>query len=325
MNTEQRLSDLFSRNGLPQELLEETVAIARGFERFSEIGTALAKEADLDRFIRFQLDGGAVTEAMFTGLMRTVLACGRHDLFIRLTAYTGGIGVIENIVARMERIVGKETSAIIMDGLEIPPLGTVPEDVPTFTSAFVDSLKTHVTPERAHLVLVGNNHDLDTKAMLPERLLYEKAESLDAYLSDLHERKVKVLEHHERTNTVWFEQTITKAVVDHVRRHPDMLSAVREGDKLHIRKIPYDTEKWLHAEDETEKRYHACHCPFAKASIKNGPVVDPLWCDCSAGFAKVMLEVVLDHPLEILTVKSALAGDDHCAFEISLEGIPYKH
>jgi hypothetical protein len=78
-------------------------------------------------------------------------------------------------------------------------------------------------------------------------------------------------------------------------------------------------QSYIVESDERKKRYHACHCPFARESIlaENGTVSKTL-CYCSLGHAKVMWEVILCTGLDGDVVKSALAGDLMCKYVIYL-------
>jgi len=62
-----------------------------------------------------------------------------------------------------------------------------------------------------------------------------------------------------------------------------------------------------------KKRYLACHCPFARASIlqDEGEVSSTL-CYCSMGHTKIFWEVALATPLEGEMVQSVLGGDLVC-------------
>jgi hypothetical protein len=100
-----------------------------------------------------------------------------------------------------------------------------------------------------------------------------------------------------------------------------MLAAVRKGADLHVTGFPYDIAAYLRATDEREKRYHACHCPFARESIRQpeGEVSKAL-CYCSLGHAKIMWEAIFEQDLDGDVATSALAGDPLCRYVIHLPG-----
>ena len=85
--------------------------------------------------------------------------------------------------------------------------------------------------------------------------------------------------------------------------------------------MPYHTKRYLNEPGPVRKRYHACHCPWARNSIlqPEGPV-SRSFCDCSMGFVKKAFEVAFDRPLTGRTLTSVLdEGETLCLFAV---GIP---
>ena len=152
-----------------------------------------------------------------------------------------------------------------------------------------------------------------------EKEYYKKAESLDIYLKERHERKVKELQEYCDENKVWYEQVITQEVVDFVKNNQEILSAVKKENTLYVTKIPYEPDKYLKESDLILKRYYACHCSFARESILSQEEVDFKWCYCSAGYAKFPFEVILEKELDVQVLESPLKGDKICRFAISLK------
>lgn len=66
------------------------------------------------------------------------------------------------------------------------------------------------------------------------------------------------------------------------------------------------------------KRYHACHCPFAKESILSDATVSPLLCHCSQGHVMNSMEALFDRELEGRPIRSVLNGDLRCEYEIDI-------
>jgi len=282
-------------------------------------------EAMLDRLIQILVDAKKNTIPAFVVLLRYFHVIGRKDLYIHLTKYVGGLDVIENILLRLERHFPGEIVEKVKAGLDLPVLGTHPREMPAFTEAFMARLKTCLSDQDIALVLDGNNHGVSEKAILPDKLMYEESPTLAIFLNKLHQKKITVLEDHLAKNKVWFEQNITQEVIDYVRENQEILSAVLDGDTLLMTKIPYDTEKYLAADNQKLRRYYACHCPFAREAILNDdPKLSPLWCHCSAGFEKFPFEVIFGKQLKVEILESALTGDDKCRFAVSLADVTYK-
>ncbi len=252
-------------------------------------------------------------------LARYFYLTDRKDIYIYFTSLTGGYGVIDSITDRLGRIVDKATAETVSQTVVSPPLGTEPHEYPDFTRDFMRQLDEKLPSKTVCQILAGNNHGVPREVFLQEKANYEKADSLDEFLSDYHRRKVAELQEFCDQKKVWYEQTISQNVVDFVAANQEILSAVRQGDCLYVTKIPYDPDTYLKTEDPVSKRYLACHCPFVKEAIKQGRTdISPHWCYCSAGFEKFPFEVILDQEMSAEVLQSALQGDALCRFAIHL-------
>lgn len=320
-----QLKDLYIRNKINNEKLDFAIDLLEEYEAAINCSIDEASIESLDQFIAQMVENKEMSIESIVVLMRYYRMIKRNDLFIQLTKYTGGLGVIESILERLDKIVDNEKSKAIISQVKIPELGTHPSEFPAFTKSFVELLEKSLDPRTLKRVLAGNHHQIPETVFLEERTYYENALTLDQYLKELHDRKVQILEKHLQDGTVWFEQNITQEVVDFVRSNQEILSAVRKGDTLYITKIPYDVEAFLKAETKVEKAYHACHCPFAKESIGKSDVqISDVWCNCSAGFTKFPFDVLFNKELKATVLENAIHGDLLCRFSISLEGIDFK-
>ncbi|MFA5006575.1 MAG: hypothetical protein WC509_03795 [Candidatus Izemoplasmatales bacterium] len=324
----EELKHRYELRNLPVADYEIAAATLTAFDAFARGEGTDADGASvpaLDRFLSTLVASGENSAAAVYGLARYYYVIGRSDLYIRLTQYTGGVGVIETIIDRLERVSGHEAKKRVEAGLTIPPLGTPPEAMPVFTAAFMAALRRELSGAKLERVLSGNNHGIPDLAFDREKEAYAAAPTFEDYLRDYHVRQVEELRGHAKSGIPWFEQHITDEVVDFVASQPEIQGGVLRDGKVYETKIPYDIERWLHAETPEEKRYYACHCPFARESVKAGErVVDPLWCHCSGGFVKRRYEVLFGRELRARCLRNALAGDTLCRFEIDLSDVPYK-
>lgn len=245
--------------------------------------------------------------------------------YIHMTKYFNTYGVLENIVDRITLYESKEKKDDIIKDLKLPAFGTNSESLPKETERFMETLNKHLDKKSCDKILAGNNHRIPKDSFLNEKELYNKSLSLKEYLKERHNRKVQELQDHLDNNRVWFEQIITKDSIDFVKNNQEILSGVLKDEKLYITKIPYDLENYLNTDDDTLKRYYACHCSFVREGIVNESANVPKeWCNCSAGFAKYPFEIILDHPLDVKLLSTPLDGDHFCRFEIDLSNIEYK-
>lgn len=316
------MRDLYKDRGITEKETDEAVNYVLCFEKYLEERKLMPESAcvdDMRAYIESLIESSENTLPRFLAIARYFYLIGNHDIYIYFTSLLGGLGVMENIKDRLERMEGGEVSQKVFEKVDTIPLGTEPIDMPPYTQAVMENLLNVLPPDRYKRVLAGNNHGIPRESMVEEKQHYEESESLDAYLVGRHARKVAELQEYCDSGQVWYEQVITQEVVDYVASNQEILSAVREGNTLYVTKIPYDAVSYLKENNGKMTSYYACHCPFARESILSSNVsVHSDWCYCSGGFAKFPFEVILDRELEVEMLQSALAGDDICRFAIKL-------
>lgn len=144
---------------------------------------------------------------------------------------------------------------------------------------------------------------------------------IDAFIERTREEQVAHFRHLCESGEDFYGQPITKEVLEYVLSRPGLLAPVREGERLYIEGFPFDMARYLRETDERKKRYHACHCPFARESIlREGEEVSSTLCYCSLGHAKIMWEAMLGTELDGEIETSALRGDMTCSWTIRLPG-----
>lgn len=136
----------------------------------------------------------------------------------------------------------------------------------------------------------------------------------EAILRDSMDHLKKCMEAEE----AFYGQPITPEVYEYAKGIKGLFYGVRTGNTITATAIPFDAVKYLRAEDPRIKRYHACHCQFARESILDENVVSKTMCYCSLGHTKVFWEAALNTTLEGEVLASALAGDLSCRFVVHL-------
>lgn len=116
----------------------------------------------------------------------------------------------------------------------------------------------------------------------------------------------------------FYGQDITDEVLEFIKQNLSMLAPVRKGNKLCCMAFPANMSEYLKATDSKVKRYHACHCPFAKESILSDSIVSAALCNCSLGHVMNFTEAFLGRALEGKVVHSVLNGDLTCEYEITI-------
>ena len=325
---EEKFRESLRKRGKEEEEIEEAVKAVLEFEREMEAKGGAFESAtveDLREHISLLMSKGENSLERLRALAYYCYITRRNDLYIYFTSILGGRTVLPSISERLASLVDDETSRRVFDGIETPPLGTPPEEIPLVTKRLMDRLKVELPPEVYRRVLAGNHHRIPLEAFDGLKKLFEEARSIDEFLEKKHERAVAELEEYLAEEKIWFEQKITPRVVEFVRGNQEVLGGVRQGDKIYFTKIPYDPDAYLRESDPLMKRYYACHCPLARASIITGePEISPNWCYCSAGYGKLPYEVVFGEEVEVEVLENALAGDSRCRFAVKIPEGKFK-
>lgn len=284
--------------------------------------------AAVESFIARRLASGRMDEDALVALARyfLVLAAAERDsagtareVTTLLYAYLSPIGILPAMSGRLASLHGEAIRSRVMSDIQVPVPGSPPREYAAPTAAFVSALEGELGSAASRRVLAWNVHGIPAEAFAEERALFVSAPSIQAWLDGYHARQVAVLEKHAADGSLWFEQRITHRVVDFVRDHPEILGGVVDGDRILMTKIPYDPDRFLGSSDPIERRRLACHCPLAASSItESGAAVPSLWCSCSAGYEKFLLDVVFGEETGAEVLESALGGDERCRFAVTI-------
>lgn len=312
-----------SQRGLDLGAIDRAVAIVAGLESDAAREGHTLPELPIElveRHIAARVESVADGAETIVALARYFAVAKADRLAIRLLSYLLPIGVLETFSKRVGELAPDPGSAErVIEAFSAPKPGSPPEAYVEPTAALVKALTAEFGAELARDVLRCNVHEVPASAFAEERKRFLELESVDAWLADHHARQVAVLRRHAEDGTLWFEQRITPDVVAWVESHPEVLGGVRDGDRILATKIPYDPDGYIREDDPVARRRLACHCPMARSSISaDGADVPPVWCSCSAGFEKVMFDVVFGRDTAVDVLESALSGADHCRFSIAI-------
>jgi len=92
----------------------------------------------------------------------------------------------------------------------------------------------------------------------------------------------------------------------------------REGSKIIVVQKPFLKNRYISQTDSKMKRYYACRCPWARASILKGETVSSSLCHCSLGYQKQSFETFFGRHLDGRVVSSVLEDMMQCVFEIDI-------
>lgn len=316
------LEERYRATGADEAAVNSAVEAVEAFETFVSRSGGDVAHVPVDavrEYLDLLIREGRNSQEEILALVRYGHVTKQWDLVIHLLSVFGPRGVIDSIAERVDLLAGEEKRERIFAGLREPPFGSPPEAYPGVTKELLSRMKSALPDELWKKALAGNHHRIPLEAFAEDRRRFLELGDIRAYLRDKHERSVAVLEKHARDGSLWFEQRITPRVVEFVRANLEILSGVLEGDRIYVTKIPYDPDRYLTETDPLMKRYHACHCSLARASIlRDGPDVSMDLCHCSAGYTKVRFDVAFDKEHEVDVLESVLGGSDRCRFAIML-------
>jgi hypothetical protein len=303
--------------------IEEFIDIAGGFEDFlSESGWPEADEItsrDVEAYSLVMIRRGLNTWKNYLGLARYGQFLKNNAVYRAAIDLLDGSEALENLYIRLGIQAGEELRDRVFDGIDLPPLGTPASQKHRLTQTVMERMDDLVDPQICKNILSPSLRDLEDESFLKDREKYRQSHNLEKFLEARGQEFITLLEQLKVEGKLYFTQEVTDEVIDFVREHPEISQGVRQGDTLVEVKIPYNTRQYLAETDETLKRYHYCHCPWVRESIKRGAAqVSPSFCQCSAGFVKKPWEVIFEQPLEATVTESVLKGDLWCKIVIQL-------
>lgn len=250
---------------------------------------------------------------------------GRHHhqipLFTVMLSLLDGGEVMGNFQKALNVALGEETTQRIFEGIDLPTWGTDNRKKAIAMGTVMNRLETMVEKRHWEPILLQCLRDLPDAMYSKQVQLYEQCADIEEYLDKREEQFLDEMRRLNESGQLYFGQPITNSALLFLENNDRISRGVIKNNKLHIIKIPYMTDAWLHADSEEEKRYFYCHCPWARESIRSNsgiPIVSSQFCACSAGFIKKPFELIYKQPLHIDILQTILHGDDVCEFAISL-------
>jgi hypothetical protein len=93
----------------------------------------------------------------------------------------------------------------------------------------------------------------------------------------------------------------------------------RQGNVIHMRKVPYDPQGYENATTPAERRKAYCHCGFVRPYLDEIPSrLSPTFCWCGSGWYKRLWEDILGQPIQIDHLETLIKGHDQCTLRITL-------
>ena len=206
----------------------------------------------------------------------------------------------------------------LVEGIDLPDIDNECKCQCRNMQVFMRRLEERADAETVKQILYKVRHGLHPSQSAWAREKFLEVGDLDKFLQICHDNEISHFIELNREKKDFYGDEITDEVLEFIKRNPAMLAPVRKGNKLYCMAFPANMQKYLDATDEKMKRYHACHCPFAKESILSEVVVSSTLCNCSLGHVMNFTEAFLGRELEGRVLHSVLGGDLTCEYEITL-------
>lgn len=308
--------------GLSRSDVDFSVEAVEEFEQYlAKDGKSVVSMGlgDLREYVSLLIKQGRNSEERLLALARCLVFVRKNDEFVYLVGTFSASNVLPDVGERLASIAGEEVRRKVFEGFELPALGSPQYVFPPLTERIVKRMEAELPYKTCREVLTWNYHRVPAAGFKDAKERFEKAASIDEYLQGEHKELVDELEGCMKEGRVWYEQQITPEVLEFVKANQEICTGVRKGDKIYVTKIPYAPPQFLKETDPTMKRYHACHCPLVRASLREGKSRIPsTFCYCSAGFEKVKFDAVFGEPVGVELLESPLKGDMRCRFAITI-------
>lgn len=277
--------------------------------------------ASVQSFVNVLIDTGKNSPENLLVLLRYAKAINNIEMYNSLFEMLDGCEAIENLFNRLGEYVGEDLRDSVFEHLPLPPVGLSKKEKALFTYQIMHRIEEVFGESFSRELLSESLRNLpETYFSKEQEDFFNKCDgNIDMFLVHRGKQFIETLQEHFQTGELFFGQKITSEVIEYVRKNPEIGAGTRVGNKIYETKIPFNTVAYLAEPDQRLKRYHYCHCPWIKESIRNNrQPVSATFCQCSAGFHKKPFEVVYQQKLKAEVIQSVLNGDLVCRFIIYL-------
>jgi len=312
---------LITRNA-NQDQIEQSFKMVEKLEMFQEQCGSSGKPITSKEFSTFSaqmISQGENSFENYLALARYGRFTQNNALFLDGLDLLDGFEVFDNLYKKVAAEVGTEKRDEMFQGIDMPVIGTPNEQKTIAMQKTLQKLEATLGRQPCEDILATGLRNLPDQDYQAEKAKYFECGNIDAYLKRKGDDFIAELQQIKESHGWFFNQEITDEVIAFVERTPEIRQGVRVGNIIYEVKIPYRAKEYLAETDADKKRYHYCHCPWARSSLKNGPsTMTPIFCNCSAAFHKKPYDVIFGQSLKAEVLETVLQGDMWCKFAIHL-------
>jgi hypothetical protein len=315
---EERFRALLRRRGMDEEPSVRAVATCQTFLEGEGIVPGGASVQDLREYLDARLLTGDDVIGELPALAAYSAMIGDMESFSYLRALLNTDGVLEAMAQRLQELEGDSVRSQALVGVTIPPAGAPLELYPVEIARFMRQLQRELPPERCVEVLSGNFHRVPPESFDAKKARFEAAMDLDSFLAGERDILLQELEGCLSSGQPWHDIVVSEELLGLVRADDTMGAGRRQGDRIIHTKLPYDAMALAREQDPVRRRFHVCHCPLVRTALRDGVAVPALFCQCSAGFARLPYAALFGEVPKVEVLETALGGAERCRFAISI-------
>lgn len=226
-----------------------------------------------------------------------------------------------NIMSRASELTQKfEGSEIwnkVFGGVKMPQIGSTLDEMTDFSRSLEKRALSAMPRDRYEHICVKNAHSWEKEWDSNWREQFLEAGSVDKFIEMGDYQLIKELEKCRDEGKLFFTQEVDDDVIEYVKTNPQF---TRIGDKIHVKRMPFLTKRYLTETNTKMKRHYACHCAWIRNSIlqpEGG--VSKSFCYCSLGHDKRRFDIAFGQETTGRVIKTVMDEDGLlCLFEIDI-------
>jgi predicted hydrocarbon binding protein len=211
----------------------------------------------------------------------------------------------------LDKVAGEEIREQVMEGSEALSSQSDRQEVIAWSKEAMARLDSLVDAEKRKQVMTGCACQYPKADLQGIRKLYEATRDIDLALQMLQEQFESFLKDTMKLDAEMIEEIVGRGWGS---------AGVRKGNTIIAVKIPKSgyLVEYMRETDPEKKRQYYCHCPRIRDVLKTAGTISLTYCYCGAGFYKGIWEEILQEPVEVEVLESALKGDDVCKIAVYL-------
>lgn len=216
-----------------------------------------------------------------------------------------------------KKIQGSEVWGKIFGDVEMPQIGWTLDEMTDFSREFDKRALMAMPRNQYEHICVKNAHSWEPEWDSDWREEFLKYKSVDKFIEVNNEYLIRELERCRNEGSLFFTQEVDECVIEYVKANPQFY---RIGNKIHVKRMPFLTKRYLNETDKRMKRHYACHCAWIRNSILQPEgAVSKSFCYCSLGHDKRRFDVAFDQEVSGRVIETVMDDDSLlCIFEIDI-------